>query len=747
MPTFKRTVDNPSLKHAHVFYLSDDGTGRSSRAEKHIHQMVRREMTAPMMNQPPAAMSTMQPGPGIPPEMLQENSNIPPDPGATPMMQGASEPPAMQSPLEMTPGPDGHKHELEDIVITDTLPADEEDFDEKDDIERVHRYYDKAYQINRKSLEEAAKAYKYYMGEQWNEEDEDSVENVERAALTINIIQAGIKILMGIQRTNRTDMKFWPREDESGLVAEMLNHLVKALCDENNFANEESDVFSEAAIAGLSFWNLFVDYSRNIHGDIKIEKFDYDNLLLGPHTKKDLYDLEYLVKVKYFSIENLKRMYPALKDKLEKILTPGTGTINGPDESVYDQKNIPEYIQISPDISKLADDDIDRNNKNIRVKEAWEKVYESVNVFADTADPLNPFITVLSGWSDADIAMAKKIPGVKVVNRVNTKILVTKIAHAVHLERYYADIPDFLVAPVYAEKIKDRFIGKVRHVFDIQDETNKRYSVHADLLNKMNGGGWFWDKGMLANDDDVENFKDIVATPGFCLELVDAKNNRPIREDGMQTPVALERYNSSMLSLFDRIFSINSEMAGQPSNADSGVAILQRKQSATLGNEFLFDNAGLAKHRLGKLIVAVIQKTYTPERIYRILNSRNQRNTIEIGKQPFEKYSKDQIIELLRNTDLTKYDVAVGESAEAPTTKMANYLLMADMAGKGLAIPMPVLIKMSPIPEPDKAEIMKMVTAAEQAKSADEQNKQKTEILKTLLAKLQPGAAGQQLAA
>lgn len=721
MPTFKKTVPGD---HEHIFYLNDDGTGRSSKADKHIHQFIRKEVPQLTLLQPPTA--------GLPPTAPGEIPQGLPEPAT-------QTPPPTAGTLEMTPGPDGHIHELEDIKVKDDILAEDEDFDKKDDVERVHRFWDKAYQINRKSLLEAEKAYRYYMGEQWEKDDSDEVTTKQRAALTINIIQAGIKILLGIQRTNRTDMKFLPREDESGLVAEILNHLSKVITDENNFANEESEVFSESAIAGLSFFNLFVDYSRNIHGDIRVEKYDYDNLLLGPHTKKDLYDLEYLVKVKYFSEENLKRMYPHLKEEIAHILTPGTTSAGGTEESTFDQFSIPDYIKVSPETIKIASDDIDRDNKNIRVKEAWERIYESINVFVDASNPISPVVIPLKGWENKDVQLAKKIPGIKIVNRVNMKILVTKVAHTVHLERYYADVTDFLVAPVYAEKIKDRFIGKVRHVFDIQDETNKRYSVHADLLNKVNGYGYYWDKSMFVDETHCENFKDVVATPGFTQELVDATNNRPVREEGIKTPVELERYNQSMLLLFDRLFNVNAEMAGQPSNADSGVAIMQRKQAATLGNEFLFDNLGLAKHRLGKLMAELIQKTYTPERIYRILNSRFERDKIEIGGQPFDKYPKEKIIELLKNTDLTKYDVAVGESAEAPTVKMANYLLMADMAGKGLAIPMPVLIKMAPIPEPDKAEIMKMVMAAEQAKSAEEQNKQKTEILKTLLAKMQPG--------
>ena len=52
----------------------------------------------------------------------------------------------------MTPGPDGHIHELEDIKVKDDILAEDEDFDKKDDVERVHRFWDKAYQINRKSL-------------------------------------------------------------------------------------------------------------------------------------------------------------------------------------------------------------------------------------------------------------------------------------------------------------------------------------------------------------------------------------------------------------------------------------------------------------------------------------------------------------------------------------------------------------------------------------------------------------------
>lgn len=70
---------------------------------------------------------------------------------------------------------------------------------------------------------------------------------------------------------------------------------------------------------------------------------------------------------------------------------------------------------------------------------------------------------------------------------------------------------------------------------------------------------------------------------------------------------------------------------------------------------------------------------------------------------------------VLTDTEVGKYDVAVGEAANSQTVKYANYLMLQEMASAGIPIPPDVLIEESGLQVSSKKRIIKAIEAAQQA--------------------------------
>jgi hypothetical protein len=198
------------------------------------------------------------------------------------------------------------------------------------------------------------------------------------------------------------------------------------------------------------------------------------------------------------------------------------------------------------------------------------------------------------------------------------------------------------------------------------------------------------------------------------------------------------------------VMNINLELLGMGEGKEqSGVAMRQKILQQLLGNDFLFDNLSFAKQKLGRLLVAHVQRVFNTERILRILNNQNLKELAEasvpgveqapqpqggvaIGGQPLNQYMPGEIAAMLDNTDLTNYDVIVSESPNSPSAMTTNFLLLLDIAAKGIPIPPEAIIEFAPIPA--KERILSQIRLAAQEQAEQEKMKYDTEIRKAEIA-------------
>ena len=724
MPEFKYAAPGGKKKHTHVVYVNDDGTGRSSpHADGSFHVIV---LPAPA----PTPVPTM-PAPAPTP--------VPTMPAPTPAMPGMEQPEMGMEPPDgmeqpearLSPGEDGHTHELTELPEY-TSPTRIETEDEEEKISDVTQLYKDAQLYEEQSRKNGKESKEFLAGNQWPKEIKQALEEQNRACLVINHTEANHDILSGIFRDNRTDWKVLPIENGDSLTADILSIVMKQIASASDFAQEETRVFDDVQDVGRGFFEIYPDFDVDINGQIRLNHFPWDGVYCGPHDKLDGSDMEYIVKKKWFSYRKLKQLYPKKVDEIDRMA-------NLTSDEIKSLREEPGAKFAISGIENLEDLDMsDLSAKKYAVLECERKVYRQVPLLIDEE---NAFVFDGSLLSPKDLADAKKIKQFRVISRNVHDIRVTSIAGSVLLDDFIADdrpSNDFSLIPVYCKKEGKNFWGKIEAIKDPQRELNKRRSQNTDIMDRCVIEGWFTDQNTFVNKQDEADFEENVARPGFHAKIQDVKAP-PLKATANPYPTGVIQMEKMADDSVRRVSGVTLEMAGmEQSNSNSGVLFAAKQRQGMVGQKFMFDNFALAKKRLGKQIIAYIQEMYSADRIMRLLENLAQKDpTLQVAGTDLGQFQREQLKQVIQqaldNKELTKYDIEIAESPFSSTSRQANAMLLLEMARMyPTEVPPDVIIDAFDIP--GKQKIIARIEQQRQQLAAQEQAKNQTEIQKTQIA-------------
>jgi len=627
------------------------------------------------------------------------------------------------------PGPDGHTHEIEEYVTKSKKAKKEKD---EEVLTEVLELWRTASQLEGDSIKKGRESEEFYMGKQWEGDTPDKLKALDRACLTINRIAKYVEQLSGYQRQQRADIHYVPTKGGKQRAADVMNAVSKNILEQCYFAREESKVFEDMVISGRGVFKMFMDYSSNLRGDLKIRRQVWDEVRFGPHEMEDLSDCEYVLASTMFSLERLKSLFGdkveeiegtwALVSELDDI--PGPSTQWSDDEYAHkDNNNIPLYLggSVMLDISK----------KEIRLLECWRNVYQPSTVLAM---PEQDFYFNATLWDKKDIDSASTIDGIRVIKKNLRRIRITKCVPGVLLsDENPANLPedDFYFIPAYARKRGSAFWGKVENAKDPQREVNYRRSQMVDIGNKMVAYNYFIDPTTFPDEQEEKKFIEKQSQPGATFKVNDL-NRTPVKSEGAKFPQEL----ANMIEIAHAEIAEAMNIAVENGGANtSGAAYLQQQRMRLTGNEFLFDNLSMAKTKIGRLLIKVIQKYYGPDRILNILQSENEANGFALEGQPLSEYSEEEILQILQDTDLSQVDVVVTESSYSPTVRLALLTVFENLQAKGVQIPFETYVELLDIPQQEKQKILSQYAQQSQDQATQAQETSKMEINKTLIAK------------
>ena len=703
MPDLKRTTFDDD--HYHVVYLKDDGTGITSPGpDGHVHNV---EFVIP---EPPIIDQFT--GEVIPSENMEEGFSIVPT--------------------------DGHSHNIIELVLQDK-PKDKVLGDDKELVNDVTILYKQSCLIEKDFRLRGKLCYDFSNGKQWDEELVQKLKDSKRACITVNEIAPILQVLSGHQRQNRTDIKTFPVEDADPRGADIANVVLKFLLDKTNFASHESKVFIDQVIVGRGFFDVYVSFDDSSEGDIRIVRYKWDNITLGPHNYEDCSDLEYLVKTKWYSMAKLKSLYPDKADELTVDMKHYDEDMSSPHNVLagdqYDAKNNAVDYEIEGELL------VNTQKKDFRLLELWRKRYDEFKVLINVDDPVNEFIYENSDLlSPEDFRLAKNIQGMIVRKVPNWTMEVITVAGKTLLEKRISPLKDFNVIPVYANKADDYTQGVVERLIDLQKEINKRHSQAIDVVNNSNNDGWFYDDNTFATAKEEQLFIESANTPGWAVK-VENVGRLPVKVERGRFPSELVNMQELASRKMKQISGVTDEVLGVETNAKSGVAIARRLRQGLTVNDYLFDNLSLAKKQLGKILINMIQDVFTVDRIMKILHDRNAMEPFQLRDEQnqqvqFNDIDKDYVRKFLENMDFTKYDVSISESANTPTKNLDRFSTLTELMQNGSLNAISIdLAKQAGIMSPSDAEKYKvMLDQQAQAQNQVKESDNQAQLARTLIA-------------
>jgi len=680
--------------HYHIFYLKQDGTGYSSKNAGHNHIC--------------KFIPTQQPE--VDPQTGQPSGQAIPE-------HWAIEPVSSS-------GTSTHIHELRNI----DLP--EKDSKETDSdleiVQTVRSKYKKAYEHERESIMNGKESKEMKKGNLWDDDIRNKLQKDDRAIIEINEAKAKLDALSGYQRRNRLDPFIRPMENGDDYVSMIYNGCINRVLNNTDYLFQESLAFEDAMDVGRGLIQLEIDQDDDIKGKIKLTRCEWDDVVFGPHNSLDLSDCEFLVKSKWVSLDKLKEIAP---DKAEEITTEYLTAMQETKSSGYPDDNYQHPDNRSDTTDQLMQDSdfVNINDKKYRMMELQQKTLEPVEIFSNTEDDFFLPVEISKYMKKEDLDSLRALKGFEVIKKRRRKLKITVIAGTTVVSSKFSPLDEFTVFPIYANKEKDFFWGKMHEVKGAIREYIKRHSQIADWGNREAGSNpWVYSSDTFENEKDEKNFLKNAGKAGAIIKVRDMQH-QPEWKHNQTSAAELIRAEELLGSKVGQLLNVNDSLIGAAGANESGTVFQARQLAALMGNEYMFDNLSLMKRNLTKMIMKSIRILWEPEDILDMLGLLNQ--------DKFDQINVQYLVTKLKEAKDEYYRVVIDESKSSPTRRLANLQIMMELfrSAPG-SVSIALIASLMDLPPDLKSQWMQELQQSQQAAAQDQQQSSNSEIEKTKIA-------------
>lgn len=535
----------------------------------------------------------------------------------------------------------------------------------------------------------ALRCDEYYQGNQWDPDDEMALESEGRPALTINTILPTINTILGEQSTRRADIQFKPRRGGDEEVAHTLTKLYMQISDNNKLDWVEQQVFSDGLIMdGRGFFDVRMDFSDHVEGEIRITAKDPLDILIDPDAKDaDPKTWNEVFESKWMTLDEIEELYG--KDKAERLLfVAENGMSFGPDSVEYQETRFGD-TETNDDYfgAGVPGDEEYRNVKALRVVERQHKKLSRAFFFVDpeTGDQRQ----APDDWSETKNKKFAKQYKLTLISKVIRKVRWTVTCDKVVLHDDWSPYNQFTIIPFFCYFRRGRPFGIVRNLLSPQEQLNKIASQELHIVNTTANSGWMVESGSLVGmtADDLEEHG---AETGLVLEYARG-TNPPQKIQANQIPTGLDRISQKAALNIKSISGVNDSMLGTDSAEVSGIAIQAKQNRGAIMIQVPLDNLRKSRQYLAESILNLIQTFYTEQRVIQVTNEEDPlkpREPMVINEQTPE----GQII-----NDLTigEYDVIVATAPARDSFDEVQFAEAISLRQAGVVVPDDAIIEYS----------------------------------------------------
>lgn len=588
----------------------------------------------------------------------------------------------------------------------------------------------KDYQLQAKKCED----FYFGAGNQWTEDAKAALDAIGKPWLEENVIFSTINTILGYQTQSRMDIAYKPREVGDQGVADILTKLSMFVVDQNQFPWKESQVFSDGLIQQRGYFDVRINFDKNINGDIDISVLDPLDVIPDPDAKS--YDPEDWLDVtttKWIPVDDIKIMYGlAAYRKVLAALQNNSEPDFGSDEYGVERNKFANAGTHNSYYKDMTGEEYVRT-----LERQWYKLTTREFWYDLTTGDLMP---IPDGLTDKQKKDAAKSSNYEVIKRTVKRVRWTVSTKDVILHDDWSPYECFTIVPYFPYFRRGRTVGMVDNLISTQEMLNKTYSQILHVVNTTANSGWIVEENSLVNMDP-EDLEDLGAQSGLVVEYK-AGRQPPQKIDPNQIPSGLKDMVTSGVDLIHMISGISETFKGGRGPEVSGTAIQSRVHQSAIQLATPIDNLFRTRNMIGQRVLALIQQFYTAERTFTITSDsdpENQPEQVTINQEADDG-------NVLNDVTVGKYDIVIADVPTQITFQNAQFQQALDMRKFGVQIPDDEMVLMSTLSR--KNEISKKISgqkSPEAEQMAMEQVQLQVDQLKKMVEKLDAEAENKQV--
>lgn len=545
-------------------------------------------------------------------------------------------------------------------------------------------------------------------GNQWADDERQVLKEERRPCLQKNKIAPLARLLYGIFRQNRYDIKYLPGNDGMGIddIADVLTGVCKQIDEINQSKWNDAQVFQDGIQCSRGYLDTRLDFDRNRMGEVIERVKDPFTIYIDPDANS--YDPNdhvngwgYFIENRWISPSDILKMFG--KDAYEMINTQGNSfpVSQGyhaevldevtPDRDfglgqMYNDKTL-DYLQYAPD------DHINRNRKLIRVLDCQHRILKNVDYFVDLESGQEKIIP--DDWPRERVQAvlryleAKQVP-INIASGMRYRVRWTITAADRVLYDKWSPYDHMTLTPYFPYFRRGKTRGIVEDLLDPQREINRRASAMLHIIMSTANSGWIYEDGSLTEDMEA-TLEEEGARPGINIKYAQG-SQAPQRIQPAAPPTSFKMLEDVATNDLKEIAGINDSALGQLDRVQSGKAIQARQKQSFIGAETYFDNFSRSRELKARIRLNLIQNFYTEPRIVRVRGG-------ELGDDQEIRYNYvDAAGSIINNISVGTYDIAIDEVPISSTFQQSQFEEGMELLKEGVPIPPDILVDLSSMP-------------------------------------------------
>ena len=316
-------------------------------------------------------------------------------------------------------------------------------------------------------VKKAKQCFDFWNGKQWDDQTLAKLRREGRPALTLNVIESLVRSMKGIQCALRNDVRYLPVENANAESARVRDAIWLHVQNQNQLDFLETDVYEKGLIMDRAYYDMRMDYSKGVQGEIRIRKRRSQDVILDPSI--DDYDPDEWPQVftrRWVSYNDLHGLYG--KDKAEAV-----GLSEMPTWYDYEDIFMAQNMGRMPYYNHTRIGGIDlKNLRGHLLTERQYRVFKRKDVFVDTTT--GDWSEIPENWERDRIShVLQVVPGLTTMPREVSTIRWTVTCEDELMHDEDSPYNHFTVVPYFPSFIDGVTMGAVEGLMDPQMLYNK----------------------------------------------------------------------------------------------------------------------------------------------------------------------------------------------------------------------------------------------------------------------------------